>query len=223
MDEYLKTKKDDITKCQGLFRKDIKLLYPADGASPKDFLENLDLTLLAVIIKVFSVFKPSIKKGWDNAPETDDTDSVSDIVRLRIMRNELYHSSLWAITNEMFEQMWTTLTDALIRLGAVDDSIHDVRAYCFTHPREQHKAYTEIITEQFSRDKDSIRKFIENNRNHLQKENKMEVHKKLMSELMAYHSGICFGHKRATRYMQPVASEGTVPVREGCRRRFNSA
>ena len=168
-DEYLDTKKDDITKCQGLFRKDKKLLYPTDGARPKDLLGNVDLTLLAVIVKAFSVFKPSTRKGWDNAPETDDKDPVSDIVRLRIMRNDLYHSPLWAITNEKFEKKWTTLTDALIRLGAVGDSIHEVRTYRFTQPREQHKAYTKMITEQFSRDKDSVRKFIENNHENLQK------------------------------------------------------
>ena len=159
-------------------------------------------------------------------------------VRLRMIRNELYHSPLCAIANEDFKEKWTTLTDVLIRLGAVDHSIQDMKTCHFSQLRAQRTAYAKMIRELFSRDKYFVTKFIENSSKRLQKKEKLDnwmnakdqgLRQKVAFEAMGYQSGYQSGYNRAkrctkcNRLSNTICShcsskpEGTSPVKEGRR------
>ena len=142
--------------------------------------------------------------GWKQDPDPSHTDSASDIVRLRMIRNELYHSPPCAIANEDFKEKWTTLTDVLIRLGAVDHNIHDMKTCHFSQLHAQRKAHTKMIRDLFCRDKYFVEKFIENTREHLLKREKLELwmnakdqglRQRVAIEAMGYQSGYQSGHQ----------------------------
>ena len=193
-----------------LFESDKKLLYPPGGKRPKDLLEQLNLTVLILLIGHCKIFQMGPPNGWKQDPS--HTDSASDIVRLRMIHNELYHSPLCAIANEDFKEKWTTLTDVLVRLGAVDHNIHDMKTCHFSQLRAQRKAYTKMIRELFSRDKYFVEKFIENTRKHLLKHllkrEKLEVwmnakdqglRQRVAIEAMGYQSGYQSCHQSGYR------------------------
>ena len=187
-----------------LFESDKNLLYPPSGKRPKDLLEQLNLTVLILLIGHCKIYQMGPPNGWKKDPDPSHTDSASDIVRLRMIRNELYHSPLCAIANDEFKEKWTTLTDVLLRLGAVDHNIHDIKTCHFSQLSAQRKAYTKMIRELFSKDKHFVQKFIENTREHLPKKEKLEVwmnakdqglRQKVAFEAMGYQSGYQSGHQ----------------------------
>ena len=197
-DILLDHNKRNFTERAPLFERDKILLYPPVGTRPKDLLERLNLTVLIVLIGNCKIFQMGPPNGWKQEPHPSHMDSASDIVRLRMIRNELYHSPLCAIANEEFKEKWTTLTDVLMRLGAVDQTIHGMKTCHFTQLRAQRKAYAKIIREQFSRDKYFVQKFIENTSKHLQRKEKLDVwmntkdqglRQKVAFEAMGYQSG----------------------------------
>ena len=235
LDILLKHNKISFTQRAPLFECDKKLLYPPGGKRPKDLLEQLNLTVLIVLIGFSKVFQMGPPNGWKKDPDPSHTDSASDIVRLRMIRNQLYHSPLCAIANEEFKEKWTTLTDVLMRLGAVDQTIHGMKTQHFNQLQAQRKAYTKMIRELFSKDKHFAQKFIENTSEHLPKQEKLEVwmnakdqglRQKVAFEAMGYDRA-----KRCTkcnRLSNTICSrcsntpEGSAPVKEGRRRRCTS-
>ena len=174
------------------FDRDICLLYRAPGGRPKDLLERLDLTMLVLLIGHSKILPQAPPSGWLNEPYPNHTDNASDIVRLRRMRNDLYHLPQCAVVDDEFEKKWTTLTDALIRLGAVDRSIRSMKTRHFNQLQKQHKAYAKLIRELFSRDKYFVRKY-------LQKGKKLDCRQSLQFELTAHQSGSEFGYNMAKR------------------------
>ena len=175
------------------------LLYPrAPDTRPKDLLERLNFTLLVLLIVQSKIFQMGPPNGWAKEPDFDHTDSASDIVRLRLIRNELYHSPLCAIANEEFQTKWTALTYVLNRLGSVDYDVHTMKTCHFSQLQTQRRVYAKMIRELFSRDKYFVQKFIENTTEHLQKKEKLEVwmnakdqglRQKVAFEAMGYQSG----------------------------------
>ena len=249
LDILLKHNKISFTQRAPLFECDKKLLYPPGGKRPKDLLEHLNLTVLIVLIGFSKVFQMGPPNGWKKDPDPSHTDSASDIVRLRMIRNQLYHSPLCAIANEEFKEKWTTLTDVLMRLGAVDQAIHGMKTCHFSQLRAQRKAYTKMIRELFSKDKHFVQKFIENASEHLPKQEKLEVwmnakdqglRQRVAVEAMGYQSGYQSGHQSGYRKAKRCTQcnrlsntsttcshcsskpEGTAPEKEGRRRRLNS-
>ena len=177
--------------------------------------------------------------GWTKEPDSSHHDAASDIVHLRVIRNQLYHSPLCAIANEEFNEKWTTLTDVLMRLGAVDHNIHGMKTCHFSQLQAQHKAYTKMNRELFSRDKYFVRKFIENTGEHLQKKDKLEVwmnakdqglRQKVAFEAMGYQSGYQSGYSRAKTQQieqqnimpQPRRSTGENVMRSKCNRQYSN-
>ena len=173
-DILLDQNKRNFTKRAPLFASDKMLLYPR-GPRPKDLLEHLNLTVLVLLIIHSKILQMGSLSKWAQEPDPSHTDSASDIVRLRMIRNQLYHSPLCAITNEEFEKKWTTLTEVLNRLGALDDDIHGMKRCHFSQLRAQRKAYAKMIRQLFSSDRYFVQKFIENTGEHLQKKEKLEA------------------------------------------------
>ena len=175
LDILLDHNKRNFTERAPLFEKDKMLLYPLDGARPNDLMERLDISLSVLLILHCKIFPVGPPKGWAKEPDPGHTDSASDIVRLRLLRNELYHSPLCAIVNVEFEMKWATLTDVLKRLGSVDYDVHSMKTCHFSQLKAQRKAYAKMIRELFSRDKYFVQKFIENTGQYRQKKEKLEV------------------------------------------------
>ena len=203
-DILLDHNKRNFTERAPMFEKDKLLLYPPVGTRPKDLMERLNFTLLVLLIINFKVFQMGPPNGWAKVPDPKQTDPASDIIRLRLLRNELYHSPLCAIANDEFKDKWTTLTDVLMRLGAVDRTIHGMKTCHFSQLRAQRKAYSKMIRELFSKDKYFAQKFIENTSEHLPKREKLEVwmnakdqglRQKVAFEAMGYQSGYQSGHE----------------------------
>ena len=234
-DILLDHNKRNLTQRAPLFESDKILLYPPDGARPKDLLGRLNFTLLVLLIINFKVYQMGPPNGWAKVPDPNHTDPASDIIRLRLLRNELYHSPLCAIANEEFQEKWTTLTDVLKRLGTVDHNIRDMKNCHFSQLQTQRKAYTKMIRELFSKDKYFAQTFIENTRKHLPNNENLDVwinakdkglRQKVAIEAMGYYNGAkCTECNRLSNTICSHCSskhEGTAPVRDGRRRRFNS-
>ena len=197
-DILLDQNKRNFTKRAPLFARDKVLLYPPDGKRPEDLLEHLNLTVLVLLIIHSKILQMGSLSQWTTEPDPSLIDSASDIVRLRMIRNQLYHTPLCTIANEEFEKTWTTLTEILNRLGALDDDIHSMKTCHFSQLRAQRKAYAKMIRQLFSSDRYFVQKFIENTSEPLQKNDKLEiwmnakdqgVRQKVAFEAMGYRSG----------------------------------
>ena len=239
LDILLNHNKRNFTERAPMFESDKILLYPPAGKRPEDLLEQLNLTVLILLIGHCKIFQMGPPNGWKKEPDSDHTDSASDIVRLRMIRNELYHSPLCAIANEEFKEKWTTLTDVLIRLGAVDHSIQDMKTCHFSQLRAQRTAYAKTIRELFGRDKYFVKKFIENSSERLQKKEKLDdwlnakdqgLRQKVAIEAMGYQSGYQSGYSRAKAQKieqqnimrQPRHSTGENVMCSKCNRQYSN-
>ena len=91
--------------------------------------ETFDLTLLVLVISLLRILdKPNC--GWNAKRDPLDTelDKSSDLVRMRVMRNRLYgHIVKCAIDSEEFDVHWKKLVDILIRLGADEKKIAEIK------------------------------------------------------------------------------------------------
>ena len=198
LDILLDHNKRNFTERAPLFARDKMPLYPPDGTRPEDLLEHLNLTVLVLLIIHSKILLMGSLKDWTQEPDPSRNDSASDIVRLRMIRNQLYHSPLCAISNEEFEKTWTTLTEVLKRLAAVDDDIHGMKTCHFSQLRAQRKAYAKTIRDLFSSDRYFVKRFIENTGEHLQEKGRLNVwmnakdqglRQKVAFEAMGYQSG----------------------------------
>lgn len=77
---------------------------------------QFDVTLLC---KLISHLCPSIKprQGWGVEPSDDDTGLGDDIVRIRVLRNEVFaHAASAEIDDETFEDIWDDIKQVLTRI-----------------------------------------------------------------------------------------------------------
>ena len=78
-DILLDHNKRNFTERAPLFERDKILLYPPGGTRPKDLLEQLNLAVLIVLIGHCKIFQMGPPNRWKKEPDSDHTDSASDI------------------------------------------------------------------------------------------------------------------------------------------------
>ena len=105
-----------IRDCKYFFEDQKRLLLTN---TQNDVIDKCDLTLLTLLVSLFKVL-PTPPCGWYSRTEPDpsDLDPSSDVMRLRFMRTDLYHSVQCAIPQDDFEKRWAKGTEILRRLNA---------------------------------------------------------------------------------------------------------
>ena len=76
-----------------------------------------DITLLFLLLRNICSLKPPAT-GWDGPPSSLDLSMEADLVRIKRCRNELYaHRIAMSVADTDFENTWTEIEAALLRLG----------------------------------------------------------------------------------------------------------
>ncbi|KAK3586413.1 hypothetical protein CHS0354_017056 [Potamilus streckersoni] len=93
-----------------------KRLYPPMKGPPVSS-ENFDISLLLCLLRNICGLKPP-KTGWDNPPSPRDVSTVADIVRIRLLQNELQHLPAASMADQDFQTKWHEMESILTRLGS---------------------------------------------------------------------------------------------------------
>ena len=96
-----------------------RMLYPPKPCivSSKDF----DIPLLTVLLMYISGLTPPAT-GWNIPPPETDTSAGADIVRVKVLRNEVYcHGGEAFVDDLMFDRYWQDIQQTLERLGGEHD------------------------------------------------------------------------------------------------------
>ncbi len=95
----------------------LNILYPPSGdpSSSQDY----DITLLFILLRNICGLSPPLStKSWDKEPPSWDESEEADLARIKFYRNKIYgHITTTSICNKEFQQYWTEISDALVRLG----------------------------------------------------------------------------------------------------------
>ena len=107
--QLLTANKKRLRNSKLLFEDQKQLLLSKDAQD--DVIEKCDLTLLILLIGLLVL--PAPPCGWHscNEPEPTDLDTSSDVMRLRFIRNDLFHCVQCAIPQEDFEKRWAKGTE----------------------------------------------------------------------------------------------------------------
>ena len=154
--ELLTANKKRLRNSKLLFEDQKRLLLSKEAQD--DVIEKCDLTLLILLIGLLVL--PAPPCGWHscNEPKPTDLDTSSDVMRLRFMRNDLFHCVQCAIPQEDFEKRWAKGTELLQRLQAPRASIDKLKPRKFD--QMQRTCYVKIIRVQFSCDRPDAEEFI---------------------------------------------------------------
>ena len=122
-----------------------KKLYPANKSSVST--KNFDSTLLIVLLRNICGLNPPAT-GWDALPSPKDLSPEADIARIKFYRNTVYaHATHASIDDAEFDDYWTNLRDAIVRLGGDDYAkfIDDQRWDFLDRQHREH--YKDVIKE----------------------------------------------------------------------------
>ena len=148
--------KRNINNCT-YFLKNQKTLLLTN--TQNDVIEKCDLTLLILLVGFFKVL-PIPPCGWYSQTEPDprDLDPSSDVMRLRFMRNDLYHSVQCAIPQADFEKKWAKGTEILRRLNARQSAMDKIKPRRFEVVERRY--YVKVIRYLFSSDRPDAEEYI---------------------------------------------------------------
>ncbi|XP_062600488.1 uncharacterized protein LOC134262116 [Saccostrea cucullata] len=110
----LSDKEEEIKKYPGVTKGNLHLLLPGKGklVNPEEF----DITLLTTLLRNFTKISPP-STGWNNAPFATDTSEGADLVRIRLIRNQLMHKNDGELDEQEFKSIWSEIKNAVSRLG----------------------------------------------------------------------------------------------------------
>ena len=108
------------TKNKVISRTQYDALYPFTG----DF-NKIDIPLWMVLARNVTMKRHRKAVDWSKSPEPHHTNWTDDLIRLREIRNFLFHISVPELNEEKFNEVKTELIRVLRRLGSTDDVIHD--------------------------------------------------------------------------------------------------
>ena len=102
-----------------LSREQWRMLYPPKSTIVSS--KHFDFTLLTVLLRYISGLTPPAT-GWNSPPPETDTSTEADIVRVRVLRNEVYgHGSEAFVDDLMFDRYLQDIQQTLERLGGEHD------------------------------------------------------------------------------------------------------
>ena len=93
-------------------------LYPNSGQVDQSVI---DMTLWVVLARNITPDNQQYK--WANEPHWDETQWQHDVIRIRLIRNRLFHRSGPQLTSDTYDNLRLELVHALKRLGCPDDVI----------------------------------------------------------------------------------------------------
>ena len=128
------------------------LLFPASGSPDSN---NFDITLLTILLRNISGL-PSPTTGWDVMPPLSDTSISADIVRIKMLRNEIYgHTAKPEYDDTTFEKYWQDISGPLINLGIPQNDIDELKVAPLSPEEESHieklKEWKEVEDQLLSR------------------------------------------------------------------------
>ncbi|KAL9982815.1 hypothetical protein ACROYT_G004921 [Oculina patagonica] len=114
--------------------------------SPTVSSTDFDITLLVVLLRNICGLSPPASTVWNNPPLPTDLTEEADIVRIRILRNEVFaHTNGASVDDATFNSYWVSIKEPLIRLGgpSYHAIIDNLRTECMDPEKEQH--YEELL------------------------------------------------------------------------------
>ena len=118
-----------------------KLLYPASG--PAD-ANSFDISLLTILLRNICGL-PSPAAGWNAMPIASDTSVSAEILRIKMIRNEVYgHISTAQLDDAKFETLWREISQPLIKFGIPQQDIDELKQTALS-PEEE--SYIERLKE----------------------------------------------------------------------------
>ncbi len=91
-----------------------QILYPRDGSVVNE--DDIDMTLWVLLARNLTLGCRKFK--WKATFSDDDLEWQHDVLRVKEIRNALFHKKSPELTEDDFREMWYTLSKALKRLGA---------------------------------------------------------------------------------------------------------
>ena len=93
-------------------------LYNPSGPGTYGKSTDFDISLLCKLLRAICNLTPPAT-GWDNLPNSTDHSLGADLVRIRTYRNSIYgHNHSMEITNADFENLWTEISEVLLRIAS---------------------------------------------------------------------------------------------------------
>ncbi|XP_028416332.1 uncharacterized protein LOC114540248 isoform X2 [Dendronephthya gigantea] len=100
------------------------LLFPISGAPDSN---NFDITLLTVLLRNICGLSPPAT-GWDVMPPASDTSISANILRVKMLRNEVYgHNPTASLDDTTFEKLWREISVPLVNLGIPQKDIDELK------------------------------------------------------------------------------------------------
>ena len=90
-------------------------------------INNFDITLLSILLRnICSLTAPAT--GWDKMPNVSDNSDVSNIIRIKLFRNEVHdHISKTGVGTTDFEHYWKKISLVLVNLGIDQSEIDSLK------------------------------------------------------------------------------------------------
>ena len=111
---------------QKLVRKNVlgevqyEILFP-DGGKGAVTDSKIDMTLWVILARNITMGCNRFK--WNSTFSDNDKTWQHDVLRIKQIRNKLFHLNSAELRGESFTQMWGTLSDALLRLGTSQEQV----------------------------------------------------------------------------------------------------
>ena len=77
--------------------------------------ENIDITLMFILLKSVCHLCPPYPNGWTEPPLYSDKSISADVARLMNYRKNMVEKN--GVNEQEFRELWTQITDVLIRIG----------------------------------------------------------------------------------------------------------
>ncbi len=128
------------------------LLFPATGSPDSN---NFDITLLTILLRNICGL-PSPAAGWNVLPPASDTSISARILRIKILRNEVYgHIPSAQLDDTKFETLWQEISKPAVNLGIPQQDIDELKKAPLTPEEESYveklKEWKELEDDLFSK------------------------------------------------------------------------
>jgi WD40 repeat protein len=126
------------------------LLFPPSGNPPDS--KTFDVTLLTVLFRNICGL-PST--GWSAMPLDTDRSMQANIVRIKLLRNEIYaHVASTQVDNATFESLWQKISQALVELNIPQHDVDGLKT-CPLGPEEE--IYVKTLKKWKSQEEESMK------------------------------------------------------------------
>ncbi|XP_013412618.1 uncharacterized protein LOC106175254 [Lingula anatina] len=131
------------------------LLFPPGAADPD--INTFDITLLFFLLRQFydpNNYSPRWK-GWDNplvAHSSGVPQHLQDAVTIKHQRNKIAHPQTTDISDADFDNIWQTVSDAVVRLGVCQEKVDELKISSIDPEHEE--AYHNELRRQYLEEKE---------------------------------------------------------------------